>query len=53
VEGADFQDCGKQETSERVSDSETHYSLLREFDRITSDFLWPVGATPTTTSYIG
>jgi hypothetical protein len=53
MEGADLQDCGKRETSERVRDSETHYSLIREFDRISSGFLWPVGATPTANSYVG
>jgi len=53
MERADLQDYRKQEMSERVRDSETHYSLLGEFHRITSGFLWPVGATPTANSYVG
>jgi hypothetical protein len=52
MEGDDLQNRGKQETSERVRNSEPHYSLLREFGRITSGFLWPVGATLTANSYV-
>jgi len=50
AEGGDLQDCGKQETSERLRDSETQYSLLRKFVRITSSFLWLVRATEPTAS---